>query len=83
MTGIEYMLLHVQEPILFVVRKQHRQTPERGNPHTSHTHTHTHTYAVTPLADYYILGGVVYQCPDLWSVINSRMVRYLLYNIKK
>ncbi|XP_064402565.1 mediator of RNA polymerase II transcription subunit 6-like [Halichondria panicea] len=61
MTGIEYMLLHVQEPILFVVRKQHRQTPER----------------VTPLADYYILGGVVYQCPDLWSVINSRMLSAL------
>ena len=30
--------------------------------------------AVTPLADYYILGGVVYQCPDLWSIINSRLV---------
>ena len=29
---------------------------------------------VIPLADYYVLGGVVYQCPDLWSIINSRLV---------
>ena len=26
------------------------------------------------MADYYVLGGVVYQCPDLQSVINSRLV---------
>ena len=31
-------------------------------------------YKVTPLADYYVLAGVVYQCPDLQSIINSRMV---------
>ena len=29
---------------------------------------------VTPLADYYMLAGVVYQAPDLCSVINSRLV---------
>ena len=29
---------------------------------------------VTPLADYYVLGGTVYQCPDIWSIINSRLV---------
>jgi len=56
MTGIEYMLLHVQEPILYVIRKQHR---------------HSAT-AVTPLADYYIIAGTVYQAPDIGSVINSR-----------
>lgn len=58
LTGLEYMLLHVQEPILYVIRKQHR---------------HSAT-AVTPLADYYIIAGVVYQAPDLGSVINSRIV---------
>ena len=30
MTGVEYMLLHVQEPILYVIRKVHRQAPDRG-----------------------------------------------------
>lgn len=31
--------------------------------------------AVIPLADYYIIAGVVYQAPDLGSVISSRVVR--------
>lgn len=58
MTGLEYVLLHVQEPILYVIRKQHRHSPQN----------------VTPLADYYIIAGVVYQAPDLASVLNSRLV---------
>lgn len=58
MTGLEYVLLHVQEPILYVIRKQHRHGPQQ----------------VTPLADYYIIAGVVYQAPDLASVLNSRLV---------
>lgn len=58
MTGLEYILLHVQEPILYVIRKQHRQ---------SSTQT-------LPVADYYIIAGVVYQAPDLISVVNSRLV---------
>lgn len=57
MTGVEYSLLHVQEPILYVISKQHRHSPS----------------SVTPLAHYYILAGYVYQAPDLQSVINSRM----------
>nr|SVE74854.1 EOG090X0E0D [Daphnia carinata] len=57
LTGLEYMLLHVQEPILYVIRKQHRHSAS----------------AVTPLADFYIIAGVVYQAPDLGSVINSRI----------
>jgi len=58
MTGIEYQLLHVKEPILYVVRKQHRHSPED----------------TTPLADYYIIAGRVYQAPDLASVFNSRIL---------
>lgn len=58
MVGIEYILLHVKEPILYVVRKQHRHTPEE----------------TTPLADYYIIAGRVYQAPDLGSVFNSRIL---------
>lgn len=58
MTGLEYMLLHVQEPILYVIRKQHRHSPTQ----------------VSPLAVYYIIAGVVYQAPDLGSVVNSRLL---------
>jgi len=58
MVGLEYCLLHVQEPILYVVRKQHRHSP-------------THS---TPIADFYIVAGIVYQAPDLLSIINSHMV---------
>lgn len=58
MTGLEYILLHVQDPILYVIRKQHRHSPTQA----------------TPLADYYIIAGIVYQAPDLASVLNSRLV---------
>jgi len=58
MQGVEFVLLHVQEPILYVIRKQQRHSPTR----------------VTPLADYYITNGIVYQAPDLGSVLNSRLV---------
>ncbi|CAL8110628.1 unnamed protein product [Orchesella dallaii] len=58
MTGMEYILLHVQEPILYVIRKQHRFSASQ----------------VTPIADYHIIAGVVYQAPDLGSVVNSRLL---------
>ncbi|XP_059485529.1 mediator of RNA polymerase II transcription subunit 6 [Neocloeon triangulifer] len=58
MTGTEYILLHVQEPILYVIRKQHRHSPAQA----------------TPMADYYIIAGVVYQAPDLGSVFSSRVL---------
>ncbi|KAK3093765.1 hypothetical protein FSP39_019960, partial [Pinctada imbricata] len=58
MTGLEYIVLHVQEPIMYVIRKQHRFSPTQ----------------VTPLSDYYIIAGVVYQAPDLYSVVNSRLL---------
>ncbi|KAL5009082.1 hypothetical protein ScPMuIL_014663 [Solemya velum] len=58
MIGLEYVLLHVQEPILYVIRKQYRHTPQH----------------MTPLAAYYIIAGVVYQAPDLCTVINSRLL---------
>uniref|UniRef100_A0AAR2JBZ1 Mediator of RNA polymerase II transcription subunit 6 n=1 Tax=Pygocentrus nattereri TaxID=42514 RepID=A0AAR2JBZ1_PYGNA len=58
MVGVEYILLHAQEPILYIIRKQQRQSPTQ----------------VVPLADYYIIAGVVYQAPDLGSVISSRVL---------
>ena len=78
MTGIEYMLLHVQDPILYVIRKAYRQSKDKGRENSNSTiglkFTKACVHTVTPLADYYILDGVVYQCPDLQAVINSRMV---------
>ncbi|XP_072929824.1 mediator of RNA polymerase II transcription subunit 6 [Epargyreus clarus] len=58
MTGLEYILLHVQDPILYVIRKQQRHSPIQ----------------TIPLADYYIIAGIVYQAPDLASVLNSRLL---------
>jgi mediator of RNA polymerase II transcription subunit 6 len=58
MVGTEYILLHVKEPILYVIRKQHRHSIEE----------------TTPIADYYIIAGRVYQSPDLASVFNSRIL---------
>lgn len=58
MIGTEYILLHVKEPILYVIRKQHRHSPEE----------------TTPLTDYYIIAGRVYQAPDLGNVFNSRLL---------
>ncbi|GLG97978.1 Mediator of RNA polymerase II transcription subunit 6 [Gryllus bimaculatus] len=57
MIGLEYILLHVQEPILYVIRNnidipQHKLL----------------------FSDYYIIAGIVYQAPDLMSVINSRLM---------
>uniref|UniRef100_A0A3P8YZ15 Mediator of RNA polymerase II transcription subunit 6 n=1 Tax=Esox lucius TaxID=8010 RepID=A0A3P8YZ15_ESOLU len=56
--GVEYILLHAQEPILYIIRKQQRQSPTQ----------------VIPISDYYIIAGVVYQAPDLGSVIGSRVL---------
>ena len=60
-----HTLLHVQEPILYVIRKQDRIGPETA----------------TPLVDFYILAGVVYQAPDLNSIIQSRVLNSAL-NLK-
>lgn len=61
MTGIEYTLLHCQEPILYIIRKQMRHSPTQ----------------VTSIADYYIIAGIVYQAPDIKSVVNSRLTSSL------
>ncbi|VDO07812.1 unnamed protein product [Rodentolepis nana] len=55
--GIEYCLCYYQEPSLFVIRKQDRISPSE----------------VMPLAYYYVINGVVRQCPDLGTLINSRI----------
>ncbi|CAK8680349.1 unnamed protein product [Clavelina lepadiformis] len=61
LTGLEYVLLHHQEPILYVIRKQRRHSQKQ----------------VTTLADYYIIAGTVYQAPDVGSIVNSRLMTTL------
>lgn len=61
MVGIEYTLLHCQDPILYIVRKQMRHSPTQ----------------VSSLADYYVIAGTVYQAPDVKSIINSRLTSSL------
>lgn len=63
MTGVEYMLHEVQEPNLFIFRKQKRDGPEKA----------------IPISAYYILDGSIYQAPNLHNVIGSRVVRALYH----
>lgn len=44
MVGVEYILLHAQEPILYIIRKQQRQSPTQGQSFLKRAHTHTHKY---------------------------------------
>ena len=57
MVGLEYDLIYEEPPILFVVQKRRR-------------HSQTH---VTPIANYYIIAGVVYRAPDLSRILSSRI----------
>lgn len=55
---MEYVLHEVQEPHLFVIRKQKREGPDK----------------VSAQAAYYVLDGSIYQAPQLYNVIGSRVV---------
>lgn len=57
MQGTEYMLLHAQDPILYIIRKQQRYSPINA----------------TALASYHIIAGEVFQTPDIGTVLNSRL----------
>ena len=48
-------------PGLFVIEKRFRRAPESAE----------------PLGRYYIANGVIYQAPDLRSVVTTRVVRLL------
>jgi len=38
MVGVEYILLHAQEPILYIIRKQQRHSPSQGRQQTQSLH---------------------------------------------
>ena len=56
---MEYTLDSCQEPHLFVICKQERQSAD----------------AAVPVMFYYILDGSVYQTPTIHGVLSARLVR--------
>ncbi|CDO93177.1 unnamed protein product [Kluyveromyces dobzhanskii CBS 2104] len=58
MRGIEYILVLVREPDLWIIRKQQRDS-------SSTTKT---------LRDYYVIGSAVYQSPTVYKIIQSRLL---------
>jgi len=67
MTGIEYSLdeMNTQEPNLFVIREQERMSPSMSD--------------VNLLNVYYIMDGIIYQCPDLLALLKSRIGKASYY----
>jgi len=64
MRGIEYALVPaIGEPNVFVIRKQLRESRQK----------------VLPIATYYIIDGVVYQAPNIYNNLSSRMMKSIYY----
>lgn len=67
MRGIEYEVLpplppHHPTVSLFIIRKQRRSSANQ----------------VKPMAFYYVLDGTIYQAPNLYAILSSRLVRLAL-----
>ncbi|BAP71219.1 mediator of RNA polymerase II transcription subunit 6 [Kluyveromyces marxianus] len=58
MKGIEYILVLVREPDLWIIRKQRRNGPNE----------------TTTLGDYYVIGSAVYQSPTVYKIVQNRML---------
>ncbi len=78
MIGFEYQLFTAQPP-LYVIRKVQRTSQKEGKlglikkSFSSCSETYIIEFSVIPMSYYYILHGVVYQAPDLMSVISARL----------
>ncbi|TKY90741.1 hypothetical protein EX895_000739 [Sporisorium graminicola] len=64
-TGLEFVLVHARAPACFVVQKRWRSSPSES----------------TPLAAYYIINDSIYQAPDLYSVLATRL-QSTVYGLK-
>lgn len=63
MKGIQYTILADDlSPNLILIEKLERLSPEEYH----------------HLGYYYVLGGNIYQAPDLYSLINTRLVYYIV-----
>ena len=56
--GIEYMLVLVREPDLWIIRKQMRHDAS----------------STTTLRDYYVIGSAVYQSPTVYKIVQNRLL---------
>ncbi|RGB34172.1 MED6 mediator sub complex component-domain-containing protein [Rhizophagus diaphanus] len=63
MKGIEFQIVHEKAPVLWVIRKQNRLSE----------------WSVSPIATFYILNNNIYQAPDLYSIIGTRILTSLYY----
>ena len=61
MVGTEYALVHFQEPVLYVIRKQMRFDQN----------------SVVPVESYYIIEGSIFKAPSVYNVLTARMVNCL------
>lgn len=75
MVGMEYVLGHVQEPILFVIRKQHRTSPTAGTFSAVSAQQKFYISVATVVNSYCVIDGAIYQSPSLYSLLQSRLVR--------
>ena len=80
MTGVEYELGKCLPPRLFIVHKQHRNSPNNG----SLFNFVLFFKLLTPdlanlLTSYYILDGCIYQSPSLYSVLSHRILSSMSY----
>lgn len=64
-TGLEFVLVHSRAPLCFVVQKRWR----------------TSALETTPLAAYYIINDSIYQAPDMYSILATRL-QSTVYGLK-
>ncbi|EMP39553.1 Mediator of RNA polymerase II transcription subunit 6 [Chelonia mydas] len=58
MIGVEYILLHAQEPILFIIRKQQRQSPTQEAAWAVFQHSVLDEFAFGLCPPYHLAGDV-------------------------
>ncbi|GAC93344.1 hypothetical protein PHSY_000909 [Pseudozyma hubeiensis SY62] len=64
-TGLEFVLVHSRPPLCFVIQKRWRTSPTE----------------TTPLAAYYVVNDSIYQAPDLYSILATRL-QSTVYGLK-
>lgn len=84
-TGLEFVLVHSRAPLCFVLQKRWRTSATESKCHTSNgtwtnelngelTLNSFRISTATPLAAYYIINDSIYQAPDMYSILATRLV---------
>lgn len=58
MTGIEFVITHIREPDLWVIKKQNRLNPQQ----------------TTPISTYFVINENVYMAPTVGAIMQSRVL---------